>query len=341
METSTIILLIVIAVIMVYLISSIRILGPSDMGALTLFGKPVKFINSGLAFVPFGIYKLYVFSKKIYTIKFQIPTILTQDGRVKGYNDDRKINSAEITLACELLFFLPQNNDLFKTLEAAPDNTPHNLQGSTAKDFADVFIAIISDIAKSDVGSAPYPLVNWKREKIAQLILSKLVPGIDYHEIQVDEDGFYSFSSETKKSPPPDEMPANNRFLQFGIVLDSISLNITDVIFSDAELARAMSSTEVARLKAVVTETAADAAAYARAKMIEVIKSNPDLELLDALKKMAEGQGTILYQLPEGLGGKLSGLMGGSTSSDLMDGLKKLKPEDWAMISGLIKNLKP
>lgn len=41
-----------------YTILSFKIVGPTDLGAILLFGKPIREVSSGLSFIPFGICRL-------------------------------------------------------------------------------------------------------------------------------------------------------------------------------------------------------------------------------------------------------------------------------------------
>src|SRR3989344_8486039 len=55
-----------------YLLISFRIVGPTELGAILFFGKPVKEVSSGLNFVPFLVCRLVKNTRNI--IEIELPT---------------------------------------------------------------------------------------------------------------------------------------------------------------------------------------------------------------------------------------------------------------------------
>lgn len=69
--------------IVLWLVLSIKIVGPAEMAVLVLFGKPVKFCDSGFQFVPFlpGL-QVYLarYPKKMYNLNYPAREVITKAG---------------------------------------------------------------------------------------------------------------------------------------------------------------------------------------------------------------------------------------------------------------------
>ena len=63
---------IVLACIMLYIAASLRIVGPTELGCILRFGKPLKNVSSGLVFAPLWIFTLETETKLV--IQDELPT---------------------------------------------------------------------------------------------------------------------------------------------------------------------------------------------------------------------------------------------------------------------------
>lgn len=81
--------LIVLALALLWLIFSIKIVGPDEMAVKVMFGKPKSFCESGFRFVPFLLgFKCYLkrYPKKMYNFAYQEHMVVTQAGKYKDVN---------------------------------------------------------------------------------------------------------------------------------------------------------------------------------------------------------------------------------------------------------------
>lgn len=78
---------------LLWLVFSIKIVGPAEMAVLVLFGRPVKFYDSGFCFVPFlpGL-KCYLarYPKKTYNFDYRAREVVTQAGYYKSEKEDKE-----------------------------------------------------------------------------------------------------------------------------------------------------------------------------------------------------------------------------------------------------------
>jgi len=345
MNTIFIFALFLLTITAVYCLMSIKIFGPDEMGVKTKFGKPVEFLDSGWYFIPWIISRVYRYSKQMISFHFTVPTATTRTGKVKGYGSNKEIGAADVDIFCVLSTYFAQDDKLFETLKFAPG------AGNSAKKIGPFIVPYVLDVVRAVAGSLPWPLIDMEREKLVDYILARIIPNrTPYYDLGPDADGFYVFTD--SPNPPADNaavMGKVNPLVQFGLDLSRTSLSIENADLNDKELAKLLTSPEKARLEAAAKvelsisnktclKNEGDGKAYAREKMIEAIKDYPDLELLDALKGMAQGtSNTILYQLPAAFENRMKNILGGNDPKDF---LKNLTPGDWKKIQNVIKNLK-
>ena len=76
--------LLFLGIILLWVVKSIQTLGPKEMAFLLMFGKPIRFLNSGLNFVPYLICSLAKFPKKLFNFDYPAREVITKAGRYKG-----------------------------------------------------------------------------------------------------------------------------------------------------------------------------------------------------------------------------------------------------------------
>jgi len=343
--TTVLIFVAIVVLVIVWTIASIKILGPTEMGVVSYFGKASYFVDSGWRFLAFPFGRLYKYPKGILRFEFQVQTATTRNGAIKGYNNDETVGAADLNIDCVLLTYFSPGPDLLKTLSLSPGNSP--------KDMGPIIVPYVIDVIRSVAGSLPWPLVDMEREKLLDYILSRIIPDRrPNYSLGPNAQGFYEFTLNNGAIPADlqlAEMEKENPLVQFGLDLSRTSLNVEDVNLADDELATLLSWPEKARLKGISTVKTATAKkkelmlegegkAYARRKMIDAIKQHPDLEFLFALREMAQGtSNTILYQIPAAFESRIKNILGGNDPKDFLKGLTE---EDWVTFQGLIKSLK-
>jgi len=107
--------LIFIATLLIWVIKSIRGIPPTEMGVLVIFNKAIKFVDSGLHFVPWLPTCLIAkFPKKLYRLDFRGRKVITKTGTY----DEREYAAQEITVDSTLYFRFPRNQGLITTFES-------------------------------------------------------------------------------------------------------------------------------------------------------------------------------------------------------------------------------
>jgi len=76
--------LLFLGIVLLWVVKSIQIIGPTEMAFLLMFGKPIRFLNSGLNFVPYLICTLAKFPKKLFNFDYHARQVITRAGKYKG-----------------------------------------------------------------------------------------------------------------------------------------------------------------------------------------------------------------------------------------------------------------
>lgn len=320
----TIKLFVLFVVIGILIVLVLRIIKENQMGIRVTLGKPGNRMRSGPRLALWPVQKIVKYPTTQQSIQFAVPTIMTKRGRVAGYSET--IEPAEITI----LFTLYYNFDWEKLLD-----TIVKAPGASEKAMASELIPYVTDVIRTIVGRIPWRLINEERYKFSQLVLSRVFPiaeaektwKLDHKEYE-KEKGVNTFSFvECLDSPIDEEDLFKSPFIMFG--LKNISLAVENINFTDADLQKAISAPERARLEASAKKLVAAGErkkreeegkgdAEARKAMIMVIKKEKDLEVLQALKEIAQGtSNTILYQLPRVLESKVSDLLGDNSPGEI------------------------
>lgn len=318
-------------------LASIRIVMGNETVVVLRYGKIIKVIGAGIYFYPVYIYTLVRYQTTIMQFNFIVRTAKTRDGKVKGYKDEKEVSQADVDIQCSLYTYFSLDNECLKqTYKFAP--------GNKARDLAPVIVPYVIDTIRSAAAAMPWPMLDRDRDKVGDYVLSSLIPKRPFYDV-IEIDGVWQFSNELTTLDNEEQMESENPLVQFALDLKRTYLSLVNVDLSDRELAQALSEPEKKRLLGIAAEieslyqknakiNANKAAADARRRMVEAIKENPDLELLDALKEMAKGtSNTILFQLPNEIQSKLSEIMGGN---DPLKGLERLSPEIKAEIVKLV-----
>jgi len=74
----------IVLVIFMWVIKSIKIIGPKEMAVLVFLGKPITFCDSGIHFVPFLLSSLVKVPKKMYNLDYPAKEVITKEGTYKG-----------------------------------------------------------------------------------------------------------------------------------------------------------------------------------------------------------------------------------------------------------------
>jgi|GEM_PF-6449828 len=333
------ILLFVFAVALV-IVKSFRIVGPNQTAVKLFLGKPVSILHPGFAFVFWPFYTIRLYTTEILIFSFTVKTAKTKQGKVTGYGGNKDLGPADVDIKCKLFTYFAKDAKLFDTIKYA--------HGNTAPSIGPAVVPYVIDMVRSSAGCLPWPIIDQERQNFVDHALTKIIPGRPYREIVV-ADGFYSFGQIIQPTEQAiEETRRDNPLIQLGLDVERLSLSVEDVNLSDPELAKKLDEQERARLDSEAKRINATAerfrleeegtgVANARKAMIEVIKENPDLELMLSLREMAKGtSNTILYQLPHGFEERLGNILGGKSPKDF---LAKLSQDDWKIILDKVKNL--
>lgn len=103
------------AVLGLWTLRSIKIVGPKEMAIKVILGVPVCFCNSGMHFIPFffgtGLKK---FPKKLYNLDYKARIVITVEGKYRG----KKYGSQVIRVDAVAYLKYPQDNNLIRILES-------------------------------------------------------------------------------------------------------------------------------------------------------------------------------------------------------------------------------
>lgn len=114
----------ILVLFLVWLVKSVNRIGPQEMGVRVRFGRPIEFVDSGLAFAPFFIDRIIRYRRTVYKIGFQIHKVVTKAGEYKGTEYGAEPISVETTLYLRF----PQGKALVETLKVIPVD-PENEEG--------------------------------------------------------------------------------------------------------------------------------------------------------------------------------------------------------------------
>lgn len=335
-----------------YVYKCVQIIQPNEMGVRVVLGEPKHdpplplIVGTNLYWTWWPFEWIVRYTKNVMQFNFVVESVMTERGKIDGH--PAIIEPAEINISCVLYaYFDPEN--LHKTIEAAP--------GNTENDLGPVLVPYVIDVIRALGGRVPWRVINDQRHYTAEWILARLAGG-NFYEINEateklgakDEYKRFSFKDDSRESLNQNVIEEVSPFLQFG--LRGLSLAILDVNLHDPDLAAVYGDAEKARLKKHGIELEADAERYrlkeegkgnakAREKMIKAIKSNPDLEVLQALKEMAQGtSNTILYQIPAPFASRMQDLLGGNNPAEMLRNMTEGdKREFLAALQGLISKL--
>ncbi|MCK4554700.1 SPFH domain-containing protein [Candidatus Parcubacteria bacterium] len=321
----------------------------NEMGVKVFWGKPktmkqdpnkAKVCDSGLCWIWFPLEVVVRYTKEVMKFKFRVKSIMTKKGKIKGYDDP--IEPAEIDITSTIYARFDKNN-LLQTIRKAP--------GSTAEELGPFLIPYVMDIVRALGGRLPWRLINQARHNFAQCVLGRLIPEIYSPMIlpesgEEEKDSVYEFNTERcDKALALSDLEGKSPFVQFG--LTDVAFTVEDIDFIDKELKKAISAPEKARLEADAKRREAEGerdkltevgkgSADAREMMINVIKEQPDLEVLLSLREMAQGtSNTILYQLPSAFEDRIKNMLGGQNIGEM---LRILKPDAQKTVLKAIEN---
>jgi len=100
--------------LLVWIVRSIQIIGPTEMGILVMFGVPVKFVDSGPHFVPLPHWCYIVrFPKKLYRLDFPERIVVSKEGEYMK----RQYGAQEIKVDSTLYLRFPRDESLITTYE--------------------------------------------------------------------------------------------------------------------------------------------------------------------------------------------------------------------------------
>lgn len=120
-----------------WVIKSIKIIGPKEMAVLVTLGKPTAVLDSGLNFVPYLICSLLKFSTKMFNFDYPAKEIITKAKRYKGV----KYGVQVITVDSVAYVRFPRGKDK-KLIEIVRSDVP--TEEKALKDWTEeVIIAVI------------------------------------------------------------------------------------------------------------------------------------------------------------------------------------------------------
>lgn len=323
------------ALIILFIVKSINVLQPNEMGKRVFLGKPGETVQPGLHITIWPLERIERYTKNILEFSFTVPSIMTKRGYVSGYGEP--IETTEMDIECTVYAYFDENK-LDDTIEKAP--------GKTAPAIGPALVPYVVDIVRTLAGRIPWRLVNQERRAFALNVLHRMVPitedvpkikpEIEQTEAEKrDELPIYFFDADEFETPLREDQLKESPFVQFG--LKDVAFAIEDINFTEEALQKAVSEPEKARLEGTAKVVAARAektkrqlegegSADARRKMIEAIKDTPELEYLSAFRDAAQGESnTILYQLPHAFESKFKNMLGGNHPSEL---LRMMNPQD-------------
>jgi len=107
-------LLLFLGSILLCVVKSIQILGSKEMGILVKLGKPIRFLDSGPNFVPYPIYSLAKFLKKMFNFDYLAKQVVTRAGKYKGVE-----YGVQVIIVDSVAYInLPRDERLIKILES-------------------------------------------------------------------------------------------------------------------------------------------------------------------------------------------------------------------------------
>lgn len=351
-------IIIVLVAVSCFILVHIFVIQENEQGVLCQWGVAKKVLNPG-THVRIGIaFKVIKYGKTPLTLESVVYEATTKNGKVKNYKDDSvETERSKIDIFFSFTTFFSEGNNLLKTAKNAPRNIGEMMDVIDLY-LINVFIKVASGIPWVLLDQDGDKISDYILARIIpdheyyELVVA--------NEQQPKKPNIYSFrKKKTKKGDSRLEMEKYNPLVQFGLDMSRTSLSIQKFRFSDEELRKAFNDAEKSRLKgegvrltsiidagvaretgkakadvtkmdgiaqADVLKVTGIAKAEARELMISKIKDNPDLEYLRTLEEMAKGtSNTILYELPEAIRGKISGMLGGGKTEDVFGFLKDEK----------------
>lgn len=341
-----------------YFTVHIFIVQENEQGVLCRWGVAKKVLNPG-TYLRLGIaVKVIKYEKTPLILESVVYEATTKNGKVKNYKDDSvETERSKMDIFFSFTTFFSEGNNLLKTAKNAPRNIGEMMDVIDLY-LTNVLIKVASGIPWVLLDQDGDKISDYILAKIIpgyeyyELIVE--------NEEKPKEPNIYSFNdTKNKTGNSLLEMEKYNPLVQFGLDMSRTSLSIQRFRFSDEELRKSFGDAEKSRLQGegvrLTSIVKADAAreegkakadvtkmdgiaqanvikvtgvakADARALMISKIKDNPDLEYLRTLEEMAKGtSNTILYELPEAIRGKISGMLGGGKAEDVFGFLKDEK----------------
>lgn len=135
--------------LLVWLLKSVKIVGPKEMGVKTVFGRPIAFADSGLHFVACGIMKLYRYPRSDYKFDLRTIKVVSKTGKYQGI----EYGGQEFEIDPTLYFAWPQNEDLIdamRTIKASPEDEAA-LEKIFSSVVADAFVKAASRITWKEI----------------------------------------------------------------------------------------------------------------------------------------------------------------------------------------------
>lgn len=241
-----IVLSVILAMAGLYYLLSLRIIKETERGVLIVNGKIKKMIEPGRNFCPWLISRVKIYKTTPMVFKITVPTVITKNGKVRGYKEDGKeIEKAEVNISLILTtYFSEDEHRLLETAKRAPGNDATSLGP-----FVDTHII---DITRAIFAEMPWVLSNQNRQKVLDYMTSKVIPLYPYTKLEfttADNINTFYFDDLAAKSIGDDEvtMERYNPLVQFKLDMSRTSLRIIDINFCSKTLADSITLAETAR----------------------------------------------------------------------------------------------
>jgi regulator of protease activity HflC (stomatin/prohibitin superfamily) len=246
MNTFLLIIALIMGVIIFYIIISFSIVKANEVGVISLWGKPVRVVKSGLHFCPKFISELVRYETTPLIFNIKVPSVTTRNGKVSGYKENGgEIERVDLNIDVTLTtYFSSLHNDLLETARVA--------SGNDAASLASAICPFVIDVVRSVFSEIPWPLANQSRRDVLDYLLSRIIPDYEYSELvisNVKAFSVYSFNKGSKlKGDNEAQMKRNNPFVQFKLDTCRTSLSITNIDFCNPDLVANLDAAENARL---------------------------------------------------------------------------------------------
>lgn len=340
---------------------SFHIIKANQMGLRVTLGDPGDYLSSGPNVGIWPLQKIAHVPTSIQAFQFAAISVMTKRGRVRGYKE--VIESAEISVLFTIYYYFRldklkqtiKNVPGFSKEDLAPElipfaldvlrtligRTPWRLINEERYKFTQCALGRIWPLDKKEKNFKLHPeAVTESGKKLKSKPKSEPVTESGEKTVEDENHNLFLFSfDEIKEFEDERWIKEKNLekspFVQFG--LEKVVIAIEDIDFTDDDLQKAVSAPEKARLNKTAQELKAKAdsftlkregegKAHARKKMLEAIQQHPDLEVLNTLKGMAQGETNTMFQIPSFLENGITKLLG--NKNDIMTMFNDMEPED-------------